>query len=300
MRAWKLYSLRHGPLLSAGIGFTMFFSITGLLATGFSVAGLVLRGQPRLVDSTVESISSLAPGLLKTAGSDGLVDPYELLNPTGLGWTAAIAAAVTVLSSLGWIAGLREGLREVVGVDPLEQNPLLVKAIDAGTLLLLGVALVVSGGASIVFGTAAGWVIDWLRLDEAVAGPLTWLVRTAVPLLLNCATAAILFRLGGGLRLGRRAFVEGTVLAGVGTTILQIFSTELLARAGANPILASFAIIIGLLIWFNLISQVYLVSASWAAVREADEQAEDTPPKTLGSRHRQLRSFPTKGSPPEA
>ena len=44
MRAFRHYSLQHGPLLSAGIGFNMFFSITGLLATGFSVAGLVLRG----------------------------------------------------------------------------------------------------------------------------------------------------------------------------------------------------------------------------------------------------------------
>lgn len=300
MRALKLYILRHGPLLSAGIGFTMFFSITGLLATGFSVAGLVLRGQPLLLDSMVESVDAMAPGLLKTGGEEGLVDPYELLNPTGLGWAAVIAAAVTVFSSLGWIGGLREGLREVAGLDRLEQNPILGKLVDAGILLLLGVALVVSGGASLVFGTAAGWVIDVLRLDEAVAGPLTWLVRTGVPLLLNCATAAILFRLAGRLQLGKRAFIEGILLAGAGTTVLQIFSTELLARAGRNPILASFAIIIGLLIWFNLVSQVYLASASWAAVREADEQASGESSKgenkTLGSRHRQPRALPAKGT----
>ncbi len=36
MRAFQHYNLQHGPLMSAGIGFNMFFSITGLLATGFS------------------------------------------------------------------------------------------------------------------------------------------------------------------------------------------------------------------------------------------------------------------------
>lgn len=296
VRAWKLYSLRHGPLMSAGIGFVMFFSVTGLLATGFSVAGLVLSGEPLLVDSIVSNVAALAPGLLKTNGVDGLVDPHELLNPSGLEWTAVIAAVVTVFTSLGWIGGLREGLRGVFGLDPLEQNPLLTKVFDAGTLLLLGAALVLSAGVSLVFGTAAGWVIGWLGLEEAVAGPVTWLVRTAVPLLLNWATAVIMFRFAGVLRLRRRAFIEGTVLAGVGTTILQIFSTELLARAGQNPILASFAIIIGLLIWFNLISQVYLVSAAWSAIREADEGAEDPQHKTLGSRHVPPRAFPTKGS----
>jgi membrane protein len=60
----------------------------------------------------------------------------------------------------------------------------------------------------------------------------------------------------------------------VATTVLQVFSTELLAGAGRNPILAPFAIIIGLLIWFNLVSQVYLLSAAWAAVRDEDLKAD--------------------------
>jgi membrane protein len=121
-----------------------------------------------------------------------------------------------------------------------------------------------------VFGTAAGWVSDFLQLDDAVAGPLTTLIKIGVPLVLSWVTAVVMFRLAGGLKLSRRALLEGTILAAVGTTVLQVFSTELLAGAGRNPILAPFAIIIGLLIWFNLVSQVYLVSAAWSAVREGD------------------------------
>ena len=270
MRAFRHYTLQHGPLMSAGIGFNMFFSITGLLTTGFSIAGLVLRGQPALLDTIISSVAQSAPGLLKLNGGNGLVDPQDLLNPDGLGWTAVIGAVVTVITSLGWIAGLRDGLRGVLELPPLLVNPILMKLRDAGTLLLLGVALVISAGASLVFGTAAGWVSDFLRLDDAVAGPLTTSIKIAVPLVLNWATALIMFRLAGSLKLERRALLEGTILAALGTTTLQIFSTELLAGAGRNPILAPFAIIIGLLIWFNLVSQVYLVSAGWAAIREAD------------------------------
>ncbi|KSU75087.1 ribonuclease BN [Pseudarthrobacter enclensis] len=285
MRAFRHYTLQHGPLMSAGIGFNMFFSITGLLATGFSVAGLVLRGQPALLDSIVTSVASSAPGLLKVNGGTGLVDPQDLLDPQGLGLTALIAAIVTVITSLGWIAGLRDGLRGVMELPPLMLNPVLMKLRDAGTLLLLGVALVISAGASLVFGTAAGWVTDFLNLNDAVAGPLTTSIKIAVPLVLGWVTALIMFRLAGGLKLSRRALLEGTILAAVGTTILQIFSTELLAGAGRNPILAPFAIIIGLLIWFNFVSQVYLVSAGWAAVREADLKSGEAPRKTvLGAR----------------
>ena len=270
LRAFQHYNLQHGPLLSAGIGFRMFFSITGLLATGFSLAGLFLRGQPALLDQIIKSVATAAPGLLKVDGGEGLVDPYQLLNPSNLGWAAVIAAAVTVFTALGWISGVRDGVRGMMRLGPRGINPVLQILRDAGTLLLLGAALVVSAAASLVFGTAADWVAGLLHLDPLLAGPLTTSVTIAVPLLLGWGTALIMFRVAAGLKLARRSLLEGTILAAVGTTVLQIFSTQLLASAGRNPILAPFAIIIGLLIWFNLVSQVYLVSAAWSAIREGD------------------------------
>ncbi|WP_306919716.1 MULTISPECIES: YihY/virulence factor BrkB family protein [unclassified Arthrobacter] len=273
IRTFQHYGRQHGPLMSAGIGFRMFFSITGLLATGFALAGLALRGQPALLERVVSSVATSAPGLLKVDGGEGLVDPQDLLNPDGLGWAASIAAVVTVVTSLGWIGGVRDGIRGVMGLGPRKINPILLKVHDVGTLLLLGVALVISAGASLVFGIAAGWVAEQLSLDPLVAGPLTTSVKIAVPLLLAWATALIMFRLAAGAKLARRSLLEGTILAALGTGMLQIFSAELLAGAGRNPILAPFAIIIGLLIWFNLVSQVYLIAAAWAALREEDLKA---------------------------
>ena len=295
LRAFQHYNLQHGPLMSAGIGFRMFFSITGLLATGFSLAGLFLSGQPALLDQIIKSVATAAPGLLQVDGGDGLVDPYQLLNPAGLGWTAVIAAAVTVFTALGWISGLRDGLRGVMRLGPLKMNPILLKLRDVGTLLLLGAALVVSAGASLVFGTAADWVTVQLQLDPLVAGPLTTSIKIGVPLVLGWCTALIMFRLAGSLKLARRSLLEGSILAAVGTTILQIFSTELLGSAGRNPILAPFAIIIGLLIWFNLVSQVYLLSVAWAAIRDEDLKAEPAATtKGWGSRQVQPGKTPVE------
>lgn len=289
LRAFQHYNLQRGPLLSAGIGFRMFFSITALLTTGFSVAGLVLRGQPALLDQAISSVAQSAPGLLKVDGGEGLVDPAELLNPEGLGWAAVIAGVVTFVISLGWIDGVRAGLRVIMELPRPRTNPVLLKLRDAGTLLLLGVALVISAGASLLFGTAAGWVADFLRLDPVLAGPLTTSVKIGVPLVLSWVTAVIMFRVAAGLKLSRRALLEGTILAAVGTTVLQVFSTELLAGAGRNPVLAPFAIIIGLLIWFNLVSQVYLVSASWSAIREVDLRTAPADHEKAGWGSRQVQ-----------
>jgi membrane protein len=298
MRAFQHYNLQHGPLLSAGIGFRMFFSITGLLATGFSLAGLFLNGQPVLLDQVIKSVVKTAPGLLKINGGQGLVDPHQLLTPSNLGWTAVIAGAVTVFTALGWIGGVRDGVRGMMQLGPRGINPLLQMLRDAGTLVLLGVALVVSAAASLVFGTAADWVTGLLHLDPLLAGPLTASVTVLVPLLLGWGTALIMFRVAAGLKLARRALLEGTILAAVGTTVLQVFSTQLLASAGRNPLLAPFAIIIGLLIWFNLVSQVYLVSAAWSAVRDGDLNAAPDA-GTAGWGARQVQPGRMPAPPPE-
>jgi len=85
-RAFMHYNLQRGPLLSAGIGFRMFFSITGLLATGFSLAGLILNGQPALLEQVIRSVAGAAPGLLKVNGGPGLVDPHSCsTRPTSAG-----------------------------------------------------------------------------------------------------------------------------------------------------------------------------------------------------------------------
>jgi membrane protein len=274
VRAYTHYLRQRGPLLSAGIGFRMFFSVTGLLATGFSIAGLLLSGHPALLDQIIKSVNAAAPGLLQVNGSPGLVDPYQLLNPASLGWAALIAAVVTVFTSLGWIGGIRDGVRGMMRLGPLVMNPVLQILKDVGTLILLGVALVISSAVSLIFGTAAGWVTEKLSLDPAIAGPLTTSITILVPLLLGWGTALIMYRVAAGLHPARRSLLEGTTLAAVGATVLQIFSTQLLASAGKNPILAPFAIIIGLLIWFNLVSQVYVICAAWVAIREGDLKAQ--------------------------
>jgi membrane protein len=59
---------------------------------------------------------------------------------------------------------------------------------------------------------------------------------------------------------------------------MKILGGALLGGATNNPLLATFAVIIGLLIWFNLVSTVTLLAASWIAVGMNDS---GIPPQTL-------------------
>ena len=46
----------------------------------------------------------------------------------------------------------------------------------------------------------------------------------------------------------------------------------MLGGASNNPLIASFAVFIGLLIWFNLVCQVVLAAAAWVAVGIKDDR----------------------------
>ena len=81
---------------------------------------------------------------------------------------------------------------------------------------------------------------------------------------------------------------------GVGLSLLKISAGALLPRLTANPLFASFAIVIGLLVWLNLIARLILISAGWAAndldeIRGGEFQALIRPfsqtPGTVGLPH---------------
>ncbi|WP_417216011.1 YihY/virulence factor BrkB family protein [Arthrobacter sp.] len=272
MRAFTLYSQRHGPLMAAGSAYNMFFSIAALLVAGFSIFGIVASGNQGLQDMVVDTVAQSTPGLIDT-GNGGLATPDVLFQSKGFGWALVISTATMLLTSLGWIAGLREGMRGVYGLIPLPLNAALVKLRDLGVLLVLGICLVVTTVVGFLAGGFIDVVIDFLHLESGFAIFATQAGSLVVMLLLDALVATILFRLASGITMPRGAVLQAALLAGAGSTILRYFSSELLGGVTKNPLLAPFAVILGLFVWFYLLSQVYLISTAWGAVATADIEA---------------------------
>ena len=67
-------------------------------------------------------------------------------------------------------------------------------------------------------------------------------------------------------QLAWRRIWPGALIGGLGISILQLGAGLLLSYTPSNPLLATFAIFIGLLLWFRLIGIVMLVAAAWIAV----------------------------------
>ncbi|NJC21686.1 membrane protein [Arthrobacter pigmenti] len=291
MRAFQLYTMRHGPLMAAGIAYNMFFAIAALLVVGFSILGLVVTGDENLQNLIVRTVDSTTPGLIDTDGEDatssGIATREQLFGlEAELGLTLLISTVVMLLTSLRWIGGVREGMRGIFDLPPVQVNPVLVKLKDLGILLVLAVALIMTTAVGLLANTVLDLVLQWLGLSDA-AKPLTQIAGAVVTLLLDTLVAVILFKSASAVQMPRRVLLQSALIAGVGSTVLRTFSTLLLANVDRNPLLAGSAVILGLFVWFFLLSQVYLLATAWGAIGTADARSARI--HARGGRARSLR-----------
>lgn len=292
VRVLGLYLQRRGPLMAAGLAYRLFFAIAALLVVGFATMGLVIAGNEPLQAVIIQAVDASVPGLLKTDDGDGLMTPDALLEQTrGLGLAIILSAGVMVFTSLAWVAGMRQAMRGIFALHPVRQNFLLIRLKDLGTLALLGVVMLLTTALGVLANNTLGALLSLLNIG-GVNRVLTQVAGFVVMVSLDTLVMIVLLRSASAIEIPRAILLQGAVLAGIGSTILRTFSTQLVAGVSNNPLLFPFAVILALFIWFFILSQVYLVATAWCAVGTADAtgRAERAGHTKAGSlRQRSLR-----------
>lgn len=272
VRAFMHYSESRGPLLAGGLSYQAIFAVFAALWVGFSVAGLLVETNPDIRQAFFRVLNESIPGLIDTGTSDGIVDPDDLRTGVVLSWTGAIALGGLLFTALAWLASARDAIRTLFGLPGELVNFFLLKLKDIGLGIGFSAALLVSSTLLVFSTQALNSTLDFVGIEQdsllgTVAGRTVGLV---LMLVLDTATLAALYRLLSGLVIPWKRLLAGALLGGAGLGVLKVLGSLLLGGASRNPLLASFAIILGLLIWFNLICQVILLAASWIAVGMAD------------------------------
>jgi membrane protein len=245
----------------------------------------VLIGRsPALRDGLLDLISTSIPGLFDR-GLGGAIRPDDLFSSTVVGWIGVVALGAALLTALGWLAAARDAVRDIAELAAPPTHFLLLRVRDLGLALAFGVALILSAALSIGSTTALTWVLDGLGIDEhsmaaTVAARALGLVLTFV---LDVAVLAALYRVLAGVPIPPRPLWKGALLGGFALGVLKVLAGGLLTLTSSNPLLASFAVIVGLLIWFNLVCQVILIGAAWVVVSATDA---GVPLDPIGDRRR--------------
>jgi len=265
VRVFTHFGNSGGGILAGGMSYQAIFAIFAALWVGFSIAGLWLTSAPDLINALFDLINQSIPGLI---GPQGVIDPRDLANAGVYGWTGAIALVGLLWTTLGWLSATSQAVRTIFRMPRDATFFVLVKLRELGLGIIFGLALLVSALISLASTWALGAIFDWLGLSQnsfwftAVARGIGLLIVLAI----DTATLAALFRVLSRIRIPFRRLLSGSLLGAVALGVLKVLGGALLGGAGRNPLLAAFAVIIGLLIWFNLVSTVTLLSAAWIAV----------------------------------
>jgi membrane protein len=276
VRVFVHYADKLGPLLSFGLSYQAIFAVFAALWVGFAVAGFVVQGNPILLNAVYNFISTNVPGLIGDGNGNGAITRETLADTQVLRITGVIAAGGLAFTALGWIASGRSAIRSMFGLDNSETNFLLLKLKDAGLAIGFGLAVIASAALSVASTAALNWLLDLVSINEdsVAARTATQIIALVIVFLLDAATLGVFYRIISGITIPFRLLAQGTIIAALALGALKFGGSFLLEGATRNPLLASFAVIIGLLIWFNLICQIILIGSAWIAVGADDAELD--------------------------
>lgn len=259
-----------GPVLAAGLGYMALFSFFAALWVMFSVLGLVLVGNEHLLDRLLAWLGDAIPGLF---GEDGGMDPHAVLSTATFGWTGAAALGGALWTATGWMNGARIAVRTVFEVPVQTGRSLLAaKLRDVLLIAVFGLLLLLSAGLSLLPRLLVAALLDAFGLggDGRLAAGLAQFGGFLVSFLVDMVITAVILRVLASLRIPRPVLLQGAAIGALLIGVVKQLGSALLGGASSNPLLASFAVILGVLIFFQLNCMVLLLAASWAKVTMDD------------------------------
>jgi membrane protein len=272
VRAALLYSERRGPMLADSVTYRALFSVFAGVLLGFSIAALWLAGNPVAWQAIIDAVQSAVPGLI---GKGGVIGTDALNAPASLSIAGIVSLVALIGSALGAIGSLRTAVRVLAGT--LQDDILWIWVILRNLALALGIGLAFVVSAFLTFAGQLGvtWITGLLGIpeDSPVAAWTVRLVSLLVVFALDTALIIGVFRLLSGVRPSARSLWSGALLGAFGLLVLQELSGLFVGGATSNPLLASFASLLALLIWLNFSAQVMLFACAYIVT--AEEETSD-------------------------
>ncbi|MFJ4760921.1 YihY/virulence factor BrkB family protein [Kocuria marina] len=271
------YMFHGGPLMSAGLAYQLLFASSSLLVICFAALATFLGTDSPLQQTLVAGLVQNIPGLLDVGDGNGGVIPLSLLENTGPFTVAStVALAVLLFTAWRWVAGIRLATRRMFELPPAPGVPVAAVPRDLAWLVVIGILLLASATVSVFASGAVDGVLGWLgqlgltRLQPWLDGGAKSAVTLGVGLLVDILMSLALVSGVAQLKLHRKALLATVVTGALGSQVLRYGGSEIIARSADNPYLLSFAVLVGVLLWFNLYGQVLLLAAAVGALVQAD------------------------------
>jgi membrane protein len=262
-RAFDHLQQVHWTRLAAAMTFTGFLALFPLITVAAAIGAALLS--QRQLDELEDNLADQIPGIADQIDIHGLV--------ANAGTVGLIASGVLLLTGIGWVSSLRDCLRAVWRKDDVDENPVKAKLHDFAILVGLGLAVLVSLGASGFATAAVNWTADRIGLAEHGWGRVALtVVGYVLAVTADFLILIYLLTFTPGVDPPRQAVVLAALMGAVGLEALKIALSGYLQRVAGRNIYGAFGTPVALLLWFNLMAKLLLYCAAWTVTpRHAPE-----------------------------
>lgn len=267
--AWRSYERLdrvHWSRLAAAITFISFLALFPLIAVGAAIGAALLSDEQ--LHKIEKSIADQVPGISDQLGISNLV--------ANAGTVGLVAGALLLFTGVGWIGAMRGCLRAVWEKDDVDQgNPVVRKLKDAGLLIGLGGAALVTLAVSTAGSTAVGWTAGLVGIANRGAGGV--LLQTAALLVAAVADFLLLLyllTLLPGVKPPRRRLLTAAVIGAIGFELLKLLLGSYMKSVASKSMYGAFGVPVALLLWINFTARLLLFCAAWTATRSSKDIRE--------------------------
>ncbi|MFE6177383.1 YhjD/YihY/BrkB family envelope integrity protein [Streptomyces sp. NPDC056464] len=253
--------------LAAAMTFTSFVALFPLLTLAAAIAAATLSTEQQ--DKLEDKLADQVPGIADQLNISGLVQ--------NAGTVGLIAGALLLVTGIGWVGSMRECLRAVWELPDVEENPILRKAKDAGVLVGLGGAVLVTIAASTVASALVGWTTRQIGLDEGGwGGILLQIAAFLVAVLTNFLLLLYVLTLLPGVEPPRRRLTVAALIGAIGFEVLKLLLSSYMQGVATKSMYGAFGVPVALLLWINFTSKLVVFCAAWTAtLSKAEIEAAD-------------------------
>ncbi|HLR55440.1 MAG TPA: YihY/virulence factor BrkB family protein [Actinomycetales bacterium] len=264
-RTLKRYSTGDGSVLAGGIAYAALFSVFAGLTIGWTVFMAVLGDNDTLREAVLQEIDNFAPGIVDTGDGQGVIKPEQLIRSQGFSIAGIIAVVVLAFSATRFVNATRVAVRSMFGMERLNESFVAAKLKDVTGLATFGLAVLGSAAASVVVGISTGWLLGLFGAQDTDAGRL--LIKAlgfVVVWVVDTITIVLVIRVVAAAKPPTFDLLVGSAGGAIGIGVLKVLGTSVVGGS-SDPLMASFAAIITLLLWVNIMARVMLYTAAWIA-----------------------------------
>ncbi|MFD3588645.1 YihY/virulence factor BrkB family protein [Streptomyces sp. NPDC058683] len=253
--------------LAAAMTFISFIALFPLLTVGAAIAAATLSDSRQ--HTLEDKIADQFPGISDQLDINSLVQ--------NAGTVGLIAGAVLLFTGIGWVGQMRDCLRTVWELPDKDKNPIVAKAKDAGILIGLGGALLVTLAVSTIATSAIGWAAGQLGIDKHSWGSLLLrVIAFVVAVVADFLVLLYALTLLPGVEPPRRRLLVAALIGAVGFELLKLLLSGYIQGVATKSMYGAFGVPVALLLWINFTSKLVLFCAAWTATESSTEITDES------------------------